>query len=54
MRLAKIMREIGDIPFEMEIPLYIIVMFVYMVLIPIWLPVYLVARIIEIYTEDLN
>ena len=50
--IAQKMEKMGEVPFNMPTLLYIITMIIYVLTIPFWLPIYLMAKWIEIYKED--
>ena len=52
MKITKTMEEMGNMIFDFSFPIYVILMLIYLVLVPIWLPIYLVTKFIEIYKKS--
>jgi len=51
MKITKTIEKMGELVFDLPMSVYILMMIVYTILTPIWLPVYLIAKFIDFYKK---
>lgn len=51
MKITKTIEEMGNMIFDLPEPIDFLMFFVYLLLTPIWLPIYIVAKFIEIFKK---